>query len=190
MNTLSDYLAPDLKVISVGLNPSLPSVEAGFYFANPRNRFWRAFNASGLVDQVLVPSQEVMRKLLKDHSIGFTDVVKKPSANASRLRASDYIKWAPVLREKLIRYRPCMVWFHGKVAYANYLRYAESSVPNIACGLQNKRIGNSWVYVTPNSSPANAQYSLSDLIRWYQLLNRQMIKRCCQAPFKSSVEPS
>ena len=48
MNTLPDYLQHNLDIVLVGLNPSLPSVEAGRYFASPRNRFWRALNRSGI----------------------------------------------------------------------------------------------------------------------------------------------
>ena len=49
MKTLPDYLRPGLDIVSIGINPSLPSVREGYYFANPRNRFWRALNASGLL---------------------------------------------------------------------------------------------------------------------------------------------
>jgi G:T/U-mismatch repair DNA glycosylase len=42
LKALSDYLIPGLEIVSIGLNPSLSPVRVGFYFANPRNRFWRA----------------------------------------------------------------------------------------------------------------------------------------------------
>ena len=45
--TLPDYLKPGLDIVFVGLNPSDYSVRKGHYFANPRNRFWAAFNRSG-----------------------------------------------------------------------------------------------------------------------------------------------
>ena len=51
MDTLKDYLDYNLEILSIGLNPSTVSVERGYYFANPRNRFWRALNASGLVKE-------------------------------------------------------------------------------------------------------------------------------------------
>ena len=37
-------------------------------------------------------------------------------------------------------------------------------------GLQKRSIGASWVFVTPNPSPANAAYSLDDLAEWYRRL--------------------
>ena len=39
MNTLPDYLQPDLDIVLIGLNPGLNSIKAGHYFAFGRNRF-------------------------------------------------------------------------------------------------------------------------------------------------------
>ena len=170
MKTLPDYLRPGLDIVSIGLNPSLPSVRAGYYFANPRNRFWRALNASGLLAGALQPGVAAMQILLEQYRIGFTDVVKRPTAGGSELRAADYREWAPLLKGKLNTCAPVIAWFHGKQAYANYLRYAEGVRPDINWGEQPGCIGTSRVFVTPNPSPANAVYSLADLTAWYRRL--------------------
>ena len=167
MNTLPDYLREGLDIVLVGLNPSEYSVREGHYFANPRNRFWTAFNRSGLI------SQEIPMELdhtLIDHGIGFTDVVKRPSRQASGLRAQDYRRWAPVLKEKLERYQPLIACFHGLMAYSIYLRYAEGIKDKPKLGPQAHSIGGSQVFVVPNPSPANAQYSLDTLAEWYRKL--------------------
>lgn len=109
--TLPDYLAPGLDIVFVGLNPGLQSVEAGHYFASPRNRFWTAVNRSGLLTQDLDATRDAE---LMDQGIGLTDVVKRPTRGASELRAA--------------------------------------------------------VFVVPNPSPANAVYSLRDLVGWYRCL--------------------
>ncbi len=171
MKTLPDYLRKDLTILSVGLNPSLPSVEAGFYFANPRNRFWRGLNQSRLISETLVPSVGAQQTLFEKYSMGFTDVVKRPSANASALRAADYRKWSPVLKDKIIKYNPRVVWFHGKLAWQHYLRRAEGvNESSTQWGLQDTRVGLSIVFVTPNPSPANAAFSLQVLVEWYNEL--------------------
>lgn len=168
MNTLPDYLKEGLDIVLVGLNPSLRSVEVGHYFATPRNRFWRAINRSGLLAEQLDTNTDY--KML-EHGIGLTDVVKRPTRGASDLRASDYREWAPVLREKLERYEPLIVCFHGVVAYRNYLRHAENiRQSSIELGLQPHTIGSSRVFVVPNPSPANAAYSLDTLVGWYNAL--------------------
>ena len=170
LKTLPDYLRPGLRIVSIGLNPSLPSVRDGFYFANPRNRFWRALNASGLIAAELVPGVDAMNTLLERYRIGFTDVVKRPTAGGHDLRAADYREWSPLLKDKLERYQPAIAWFHGKQAYAAYLRYGEGVKPDIEWGRQSRCIGASAVFVTPNPSPANAAYSLEVLTDWYRQL--------------------
>ena len=169
-DTLPDYLRPGLDIVSIGLNPSLPSVREGYYFANPRNRFWRALNASGLVPVELEPGVEAMNSLFRQHGIGFTDVVKRPTSGGGELRAADYREWAPVLKARLLDYAPGIAWFHGKLAYGNYLKYAEAMRPVIEWGEQQVTIGGCRVFVTPNPSPANAVFSLDDLVVWYRRL--------------------
>ncbi len=170
MQTLPDYLATELRLISIGLNPSLPSVRAGFYFANPRNRFWRALHASELVSGHYQPAHGVEQQLLDDEGIGFTDVVKRATRGAHELRADDYREWAPQLEQKLRRYAPHCAWFHGKLAYRNFLRHASLADHEVIWGEQPICIGASRVFVTPNPSPANAAYSLDDLVGWYNRL--------------------
>lgn len=170
VETLKDYIRSGLDIVSIGLNPSLPSVRAGFYFANPRNRFWRALNASGLVPEPLEPGVPAMERLFNDYAIGFTDVVKRPTAGGGELRAADYRAWAPQLKQTLSAAVPVIAWFHGKQAWANYLYYGEGRRESADWGEQPCRLGQSRVFVTPNPSPANAAYSLADIVVWYRRL--------------------
>ena len=165
--TLPDYLKPGLDVVLVGLNPGLYSVRVGHYFAQPRNRFWPAVTEAGLFDPPLTAATDY---LAPNQGIGFTDVVKRPSRGSSDLRAADFRKWAPVLRQKLIQYGPSIVCFHGVTAYRNYLRYAENDGSAAQLGKQETMIGGSRVFVVPNPSPANAVYSMDDLVTWYRRL--------------------
>ncbi len=168
LRTLPDLLAPGLALVFVGLNPSEYSAREGHYFANPRNRFWPAFNRSALLPADLGrecnPADD---SLLLDHGIGFTDVVKRPTPQGNALRAADYRRWAPALTERLLDCRPRLVCFHGLMAYKAYLQYAGSEKSSPDLGMQPRRIGDSSVYVVPNPSPANARYSLDDLAAWY-----------------------
>ena len=92
--TLPDHLREGLGLLFVGLNPSEYSAQVGHYFANPRNRFWAAFNQSGLVDRQVTSDEDAT--LLED-GIGFTDVAKRPTPMGSGLRAADFRQWSPVL---------------------------------------------------------------------------------------------
>ncbi len=97
-------------------------------------------------------------------------MVKRPTAGGHDLRAADYREWSPVLKNRLERYRPAIAWFHGKQAYAAYLRYGEGVKPDVEWGEQPRCIGTTAVFVTPNPSPANAAYSLAVLTDWYRRL--------------------
>ena len=168
MSTLPDLLAPGLSLVFVGLNPSEYSAREGHYFANPRNRFWTAFNRSALLPPALgrdcAPTDD---SVLLEYGIGFTDVVKRPTPQGSGLRAADYRRWAPLLRDKLLQCRPLLVCFHGLMAYKAYLEYAEGEKAAPELGPQPRPIGDSAVFVVPNPSPANARYSVEALTAWY-----------------------
>ena len=170
METLPDHLAAGLDLVFVGLNPSTYSVEVGHYFANPRNRFWEAFNRSGLVPDQLSPARD---DTLLGYGIGLTDVVKRPTSQGSGLTAADFRRWAPVLKEKLEHYQPRVACFHGMVAYRSYLWHGEQlRLGEGVLGPQDHSIGRSRVFVVPNPSPANARYSVADLADWYRQLGR------------------
>jgi len=171
-HTLPDFLAPGLDIISIGINPSLYSVEQGFYFARPGNRFWPALNASGLTSSAVEPSREAIEWLFREQRIGFTDLVKRATARASDLSEEDYARGAPALQEKLARYAPAIAWFHGVTAYRLFLAHAGTPRPRIAAGLQPERVGSSWIFVTPNPSGANPRANLKALVPLYRELAR------------------
>lgn len=171
LRTLADFINEDVDILSVGLNPSPNSVRDGYPFATPQNRFWRALNASQLVVRCYPPGVESMHRLLIDEHIGFTDVVKRPTPGASGLCARDYRQWAPILRDKIEQFRPRIVWFQGKMAYQNYLRYGLGrNASNVEWGAQEAPCGSAAVFVTPNPSAANAAYSLEQITRWFDHL--------------------
>jgi TDG/mug DNA glycosylase family protein len=170
MDTLPDLLARDMRILSVGLNPSLPSVAAGFYFANPRNRFWKALNASRLVQAFYPPGLKSIKLLLEREGMGFTDVVKRPTRGVADLKAVDYRNGAPRLRALIEYYQPDYAWFHGKVAFKQFVRHAGLVSSEDVWGHQALTIGATQFFVTPNPSPANAAYSLETLIDWFNAL--------------------
>ena len=171
MTTLPDFLDYYLKILSIGLNPSTISVEKGFYFANPRNRFWKALNQSKLIDEEVTPAVEIHQLILNKYKIGFTDVVKKYSNMGKDLKAVDYKKSAPKLKTKIKKFKPKICWFHGKIAASKYMKYAENKSLILNWGIQNFKLADSIVFISPNTSPANAVYSLDDIVFWFNELH-------------------
>jgi TDG/mug DNA glycosylase family protein len=174
LDTLPDILDQPLRLLSIGLNPSLPSVAAGFYFANPRNRFWKALNASALVEQPLTPGAAALRLLCERQGIGFTDLVKRPTRGAAQLRAADYRAGVDRLQRIMEDCGPALAWFHGKLAYRQFCRYSGIALSDCDWGLQPLGIAGAQLFVTPNPSPANAAYSLGDIVAWYNRLARRL----------------
>ena len=46
-SAVPDILAPDLRLVLVGINPGRASATAAAHFANPRNDFWRLLHGPG-----------------------------------------------------------------------------------------------------------------------------------------------
>ncbi|MBL4783664.1 MAG: mismatch-specific DNA-glycosylase [Porticoccaceae bacterium] len=170
MKTLPDLLATHLSVLSIGLNPSLLSVEAGFYFANPRNRFWKALNNCGYIPKPLEPSLDSCYQLLNQYNIGFTDLVKRPTAGCKDLNATDYREGSSRLDNLLNQLSPRIIWFHGKLTCKKYIQYSPDNKRIVNWGRQPWALNNAAVYVTPNPSPANAAYSLNVISDSYHQL--------------------
>jgi TDG/mug DNA glycosylase family protein len=176
--TLPDYLRAGLDIVSIGINPSLYSVEKGFAFARPGNRFWTVFNAARIVPAELQPGREAIETLFREHGIGFTDIVKRPTRSANELTPGDYAQGARQLKRKLLRHRPRIAWFQGKDAWKMFLEHTAPAVTDrkekriIALGLQSEPIGDSAVFVTPNPSGANPAANPRLLLPWYEELGR------------------
>jgi len=173
MDTLPDLLADKLHILSIGLNPSLPSVNAGFYFANPRNRFWKALNGCGYFPETLQPSLNSCHHLLEQYAIGFTDLIKRPTAGCKDLNAADYRAGSIRLQALIETIQPQVIWFQGKLTCQKYLQYT-SKKHAINWGLQSWRISDKLVFVSPNPSPANAAFSLQVITDSYQDLFQQV----------------
>lgn len=170
MDTLPDYLAPGLRLLSVGINPSLRAVRAGFYFPNPQNRFWPALNASGLLARPVTPGPAAMDLILARDRIGFTDLCKTASSMAHHLRAADYRTGAQRLAQVIGECQPPLLWFHGATAYRAFCRHVLTQQDTVTPGLQPQAFAGARIFVSPNPSPANARYSLDQLIVSYRQL--------------------
>lgn len=175
--TLPDYLQPGLNVVFIGINPGLYSLHCGHYFARSTSRFWPAFSRSKLSQHMR--HEMKLEKILPEHDsqlprfgIGLTDVVKRPSANASELTPKDFATWVPILLQKLHRYAPQVACFHGLTAYRPFHNLAlKSPGTSPVLGPQPERIGDTRLFVVPNPSPANAHFTLDDQIAWYNQLS-------------------
>ena len=79
-STIPDVLAPDLRVVFVGINPGLYSAAVGHHFARPGNRFWRALHGSGFTDRLLDAAEDGE---LPRYGLGVTNLVRRATASAA-----------------------------------------------------------------------------------------------------------
>src|SRR5579863_3456731 len=85
--TLPDVIARGLRVLFVGINPSLYTAAVGHHFARPGNRFWKALHGGGFTDRILAPCEE---RLLLAAGCGITNLVPHATRSAASLSAADY----------------------------------------------------------------------------------------------------
>ncbi|KAG2140858.1 uracil-DNA glycosylase-like protein [Suillus cothurnatus] len=110
LSPLTDYLAYGLDVIFCGINPGYMSAQRGHHFAHPSNHFWKCLHQSGFTPRLLPPSED--SSLPKAFNIGLTDLVDRPSSEASELSSSERASSVPILLGKLALHRPrflCLV---------------------------------------------------------------------------------
>src|SRR5689334_24236511 len=96
--TLPDVIAPNLKVLFVGINPGLYTAAVGHHFARPGNRFWPALFAGGFTPRLFTPFEE---QLLLPLGYGITNVVPRATATADQLTNDELRAGGQRLRRKL-----------------------------------------------------------------------------------------
>jgi TDG/mug DNA glycosylase family protein len=153
--SVPDLIAPDLKVLFCGINPSLYSAATGHHFARPGNRFWPTLYAAGFTHRLLRPWEE---ELLLDQGIGITNLVPRATATAAEHTNHELRAGRQRLARKVRRFLPRCVAVVGIGAY----RVAFSR-PRATIGLQSELLGGSAVWVLPNPSGLNANHQLPDL---------------------------
>ena len=160
--TIPDVIAPDLRVLFVGINPGLYSAATGHHFARPGNRFWPALHRSGFTDRQLAPAEQWS---LLDIGLGITNIVARPSARADELTPAELVAGAEVLAGKARRWRPRWVAVVGVTAYRTAF-----GDPRAALGRQEATLGPARLWVLPNPSGLNAHFTADTLAREFAAL--------------------
>jgi TDG/mug DNA glycosylase family protein len=156
---LPDVIGVGLRVLFVGINPSLYSAAVGHHFARPGNRFWPALVRGGFTDRLLTAGED--RELLS-FGCGVTNLVARASVAAAEVSREELRDGARKLERKVKRFGPAWVAFVGIGAYG--IGFGEKKV---RVGRQERRIGGSGVWVLPNTSGLNANYQIAELGRLF-----------------------
>ena len=81
------------------------------------------------------------------------------------------------LAAKIERHRPRIACFHGVTGYRPMQRLLAPEETIASLGPQRARIAGTRLYVVPNPSPANAHYTPSDQVAWYDRLAAEIASR-------------
>jgi double-stranded uracil-DNA glycosylase len=160
--TTPDIVAPGLRVLFCGINPSLYSAVVGHHFARPGNRFWPALHASGFTARLLRPWEDA--ELLRD-GYGITNVFERATATAAELSRQELLEGGERLRARVLRYQPRVLAILGITAYRTAFRQ-----PRARLGLQVETIGGTRIWTLPNPSGLNAHFQLPELAAVYREL--------------------
>jgi double-stranded uracil-DNA glycosylase len=157
-----DLVGPGLRVLLVGINPSLWSGWSGFHFGRPSNRLWTTLHEAGFTERRLRP--EDTEDLLAA-GIGITNLVNRATARADELSDDEVRAALPRLTETVRTWRPRTVAVLGITAY----RMAFGR-PKATVGPQPERLQDADLWVLPNPSGLNAHYQQPALTEVYAQL--------------------
>ncbi|MDW8845401.1 G/U mismatch-specific DNA glycosylase [Erwinia sp. MMLR14_017] len=146
-HTITDILAPGLRVVFCGINPGKSSAHTGFHFAHKGNRFWKTIWLAGFTTRQLKPEQE---QQLLDTGCGITMLVERPTREATELSRDELREGGRALIEKIQIYQPYALAVLGKQAWKQAAR-----VSKVEWGRQPHTIGETEVWVLPNPSGLN-----------------------------------
>jgi len=149
--TLADSVAPGMRLLVCGVNPSLHSADAGVGYARPGNRFWPAALAAGVATVDRDPVAALARGL------GMTDFAKRATRTAAEVTGAEY-------EAGFGRVTRLVEWLDpGAVCFVGLSGWRTVVERRAVAGVQTDRIGGRPAYVMPSTSGLNARTSLNEL---------------------------
>lgn len=160
LNTKSSFepiTNKDVRILILGTLPGDKSIELQEYYGHSRNRFWKII--SRITNRELPENYKDKIELLNKSKIAVWDVAHRATRKGSLDTA--IFKEEPNNLNAFIRNHPNLkvIGFNGKKAEALFDKYFE-------------RKDNIKYLSLPSSSPANARYSLNEIVKtWQEIIN-------------------
>lgn len=148
-------VSPNSEILILGSFPSVQSREKNFYYANPRNRFWKVLAAVFRQPEPYTIEEKI--QFLQLNRIALWDVVGSCEIQGSSDQSIRKAKPNPI-NSLLEQYPICQLFANGKMAYELYMR---SVFPDTGVDIK----------LLPSTSPANAAFSFQRLCTaWQEVL--------------------
>ena len=177
---LRDRVAPGLRVLFVGINPGVRSAETGHHFAGFSNRFCRLLSESKLVPEPITYADDAR---LTEWGLGITNLIARPSPGIDDLSPPEYVDGWRKLERKIRRYHPAVVALVGVTVYraivplvrapAPALRRPAGTRPSVL-GLRPEVVHGARLFVLPNPSGRNANFSYAEMLAAFKALERYL----------------
>lgn len=142
------------KILILGSFPSEVSRREMFFYAHPRNRFWKVL--SGVTGRDIPITVDEKKAFLKNGHIALWDAAGRCSiekSSDSTIKDVSPNDITPILECADIK----KIFTNGKTAERLYKKYIEPK-----CGMDSRAL--------PSTSPANAAYSLERLIEEWSVI--------------------
>ena len=171
---LRDRIRPGVRVLFVGINPGVRSAITGHHFAGYSNRFWKLLWDARLVPEAITYLDD---DRLPEWGFGITNLIARPSPGIGDLRPTEYTDGWRLLDRKIRRYQPAVVAFVGVTLYRAILPLLASEdggrhvrLPALAVGPRPQTIHGAGVFVLPNPSGRNANFSYAEMLAAFRTL--------------------
>ena len=183
---LTDRIKPGVRVLFVGINPGVRSAQTGHHFAGFSNRFWKLLTESRLVPEPITYQDDAR---LPEFGFGITNLIARPSPGIDDLSPIEYVEGWKTLERKIRRYKPEWVALVGITLFraiepllvtemmslprrSGVAAKAGRSGVAAKAGSQPARIHGARVFVLPNPSGRNANFSYAEMLDAFVALRR------------------
>ena len=168
---LRDCIRPPVRALFVGINPGIRSSATGHHFAGVSNRFWKLLHESKLVPE---PIGYLDDRRLPEWGFGITNLIPRPTPGIDTLRPEEYAAGEQVLRRKVRRVKPPVVVFVGVTLFRAVFKKPPRET--ISLGLQSELLEGAQVFVLPNPSGRNANFSYAQMLAAFRALRRWLMR--------------
>jgi len=153
-------------VLFVGINPGIRSALTGHHFAGFSNRFWKLLYESGLVPERITYADD---DRLPDWGFGITNIVPRATPGIDTLASHEYIRGRRVLVAKIRKFHPRVVALVGVTVFRAMFPEHKGRV---AAGLQTQTLDGTAIFVLPNTSGRNANFSYAEMLAAFRALKQ------------------
>ena len=157
-----------MHVLFVGINPGVRSALTGHHFAGFSNRFWKL-----LFDSRLVPDRISFEDddRLPGWGFGVTNIIARATPGIDTLMRHEYESGRRRLAAKVRRFRPRVVALVGVTVFRAMFPDHKGAVTP---GLQEQTLAGAAVFVLPNTSGRNANFTYGEMLAAFRKLKRYL----------------